>query len=53
MKTIGGPDFFEEQTVARHRVVNASSGKNQAVVTTERGNHDGCCHAYRTGTTED
>src|SRR4029077_13433523 len=52
MKAVGGPDFFEEQTVARHRIVNARSGKNKAVVATERGNHDRSRHAHRTGTTE-
>jgi hypothetical protein len=53
MKAIGGPDFFKEQTVARHRIVNASSGENETVVATEGGDHDRCCHAHRTGTTED
>ena len=53
MKAIGGPDFFEEQTVARHRIVNASSGENETVVATEGGDHDRSCHAHRTGLTED
>src|SRR5207248_3326926 len=53
MKAIGGPDFFEEQTVTCHRIVNASAGENETVVATERGDHDRSCHAHRTRLTED
>ena len=52
MEAIGGSYPFEEQTVACHRIVNAGSGKNQTIIAPEGRNHDCCCHAHRTGTTE-
>ena len=33
-------DSFEEQTIARHRVVNTRARQNQSIVTTKRRDHD-------------
>src|SRR5436305_15334843 len=53
MKPVCGGDFLKKQPIARHGKVNASSGKNKPVVTTERGNHDRPGHAHRARMTED
>ena len=47
MKLIRGRNFFEKQTIPRHRKIDPGAGENQPIVATERRNHDRCSHAHR------